>query len=55
MANNLTCEEEKKVLTEQFKALDTNGDGVLTKIEIKNAYLGTNTKLTNEEIDEILI
>jgi calcium-dependent protein kinase len=38
LANNLASEEEKKKMTETFKALDVNGDGVLSKEEIRNGY-----------------
>ena len=36
LADNLVSNEERKRLTETFKALDTNGDGALSKKEIKN-------------------
>jgi len=35
MAHNLATDEEKKKLTETFKAMDKNGDGVLSKAEIR--------------------
>lgn len=54
LANNLASDEEKKKLTETFKALDVNGDGVLSKDEIKNGYKKTNVNMTNNELDELL-
>lgn len=53
MANNLASETEKKKLTETFKALDTNGDGVLSKEEIKKGYKKT-SGITNTELDALL-
>lgn len=53
LANNLASEEDKKKLTETFKALDANGDGVLSKEEIRQGYKKT-CGITNEEL-EVLI
>lgn len=53
LANNLASEDDKKKLTETFKALDVNGDGVLSKEEIRNGYKKT-CGITNEEL-EVLI
>jgi calcium-dependent protein kinase len=53
LANNLASEEEKKALTKTFKALDTNGDGVLSKDEIKKGYKKT-SGITNGELDALL-
>jgi calcium-dependent protein kinase len=53
MANNLASEEEKQALTKTFKALDTNGDGVLSRDEIKKGYKKT-SGITNAELDALL-
>lgn len=53
LANNLASEQEKKKLTQTFKALDTNGDGVLSKEEIKKGYKKT-MGITNAELDALL-
>lgn len=45
MAHNLATEEEKKKLNETFKAMDKNGDGVLSKQEIKDGTFGINFSL----------
>lgn len=53
MANNLASEEEKKHLTEVFKKLDKNGNGYLSKEELKAGY----TKrygITEEELDDMM-
>ena len=39
MADNFASADEKKTLTETFKALDTTGDGNLSIDEIKKGYL----------------
>lgn len=53
MADNLASEEEKKELTETFKALDTNGDGLLSKEELKKGYKKT-CGITNQELDTLI-
>lgn len=53
LANNLASEEDKKKLTETFKALDANGDGVLSKEEIKNGYKKT-CGITNDELEALV-
>lgn len=53
LANNLASEEEKIALTKTFKALDTNGDGVLSRDEIKKGYKKT-SGITNAELDKLL-
>jgi Ca2+-binding EF-hand superfamily protein len=52
MAKNLACDDEKKKLTRTFKQLDTNGDGVLTKEEIRVGYSNT-SGITNAELNEL--
>ena len=53
LADNLSSSEEKKRLTETFKALDINGDGTLSKDEIMSGYSKT-VGITNEELDKLL-
>lgn len=53
LADNLSSAEEKKRLTETFKALDTNGDGTLSRQEIENGYKKT-VGITKKEVDHLL-
>lgn len=49
----MASEDEKKNLTRTFKALDTNGDGVLSKEEIRKGYKKT-MGITSAELDALL-
>jgi calcium-dependent protein kinase len=44
IAENVVSKEETKALTESFAAMDTNGDGVLSREELINAYSKTMTR-----------
>lgn len=50
----MASEEEKKNLTLTFKTLDTNGDGVLSKEEIRKGYKKTTMGITSAELDALL-
>jgi Ca2+-binding EF-hand superfamily protein len=50
----MASDEEKKELTKTFKALDINGDGTLSKEEIKNGYKRNNIAITNEELEHLV-
>ena len=55
MIENTTSPEELEELREQFKLIDVNGDGVLSKQEIKDCAKEAQINLTPKQIDEIFL
>jgi len=53
MADSLT-ESELEVLTETFKKIDENGDGVITGAEMKKALEQKDMKISKEELDKLI-
>lgn len=54
IASHLTKDEEKRDLDKIFKAIDTNGDGSLSKEEVLKGYeLHYGEPITSEEVDEL--
>lgn len=56
MVSQMLTKEEESELMLIFKQLDTNGDGVLSKEELRKGFEGFKMKsqITNEEIDRII-
>ena len=54
LTNNLTSKEDQQKLTQTFKALDVNGNGTLSKQEIKDGYNKLFGYSRDEELDIIL-
>jgi len=54
IASQLLSKQEKEDIDKVFRAMDANGDGKLSKAEIKNGYLEYFGKsLTDEQIDDM--
>ena len=53
LATNMASSEEKANLTRTFKAMDTNGDGTLTKEEIKVGFKKVSS-ITDAELNLVL-
>jgi calcium-dependent protein kinase len=54
IASQLLSKQEKEDIDKVFRAMDVNGDGKLSKTEIKNGYLEYFGKsLTDEQIDDM--
>ena len=54
IASQLLSKQEKEDIDKVFRAMDANGDGKLSKDEIKNGYLEYFGKsLTDEQVDEM--
>lgn len=55
IVNNMATKEEKNDLMKTFKALDTNGDGQLSKDELMKGYHAKNLgDITEDDIDAML-
>lgn len=52
--NNMTSKEEKNDLMENFKMLDTNQDGVLSKDELIAGLKKVNQFISEEEVDALM-
>lgn len=53
IATHLISEKERQRLTKTFIALDTNGNGFLSKDELKKGY-SKSTGITEEELEELI-
>lgn len=55
MATQISAEKEKEDLLHTFKALDADGNGVLTREELKQGLIQLNGIVSNEqEIDDLI-
>lgn len=50
ISSQLLSKEEKDDLTKVFKAFDKDGDGKLSKEELKNGYAGQGNIMTDQQI-----
>lgn len=53
LVDNVISDQEKKNLIQTFKALDTNGDGYLSREEIKSGYKKTGG-ITQTELNKLM-
>lgn len=56
MATQISAQKEKEDLLQTFKTLDTDGNGVLTREELKEGLMQLNGIVSNEkEIDDLIV
>jgi len=50
----MTSDEDRASLLETFKALDTNGDGMISREELVHGYRKiTNVKMSEDQLNEM--
>lgn len=54
LVNHMASKEERRELINSFKALDTNGDGVLSKDELLEGFRKIDTNLTEADIETLM-
>jgi len=54
LVNHMASKEERRELINSFKALDTNGDGVLSKDELLEGFKKIDTNLTEADIEALM-
>lgn len=54
-ANNIISKKEKDDLTETFKKLDKNNDGVITKDELLDGYKSSNLVISPIDMDKLIL